>query len=352
MTFVDSKEDVMDIELTQFGKHLLAKGKWKPSYYSFFDDDVIYDATYTGITEAQNAAQGRITGSIRPRTQYVFSGIETEIKKLMERAPYGGSEKDRISLQATDDRDYSLSLPMGRSDIGNQNLPAWSITFLNGQLTGSVPYSTSSLGIIPIVQLEAKEIIYKTDIKNKNDEAKEDICLEETLNQIGESANKADPSDLILANKIYDDGTYVSIEEDYLLLEMLEKNTPFEDENLEIEVFSIENNLKTGKEVLTPLSFLKKKQLIVDDILIDDDEPELNQQPDLTPDFVEYFFNVYVDDEIAQETLCKAVVQRRDLGLYAPPLKCPEPDPKVCPPDPYPTDTVTGPCFDEEPEEC
>jgi len=349
MTFFDSKEDVIDIELTQFGKHLLAKGKWKPSYYSFHDDDVIYDVTYTGITEGQNAAQARITGSIRPRTQYAFSGIETEIKKQKEHAPYGGSEKDRISLQATDDRDYSMSLPMGRSDRGNQNLPAWSITFLNGEITGSVPYSTSSLGIIPIIQLEAKEIIYKTDIKNKNDEADEDICLDDTLNQVGESANKADPSDLILANKIYDDGTYVSIEEDYLLMEILENNTPFEDENLDIEVFLHEKNQKTNKEVLTPLKFFKKKQMVVDDILLDDDEPELNQQANLTPDFVEYFFNVYVDDEIAEETLCKSVVKRRNLGLYSPPLRCPDPEPKYCPPDLYRETTVEDPCDEEEP---
>lgn len=349
MTFFDSKEDVLDIELTQFGKHLLSKGKWRPFYYSFYDDDIIYDANYGGVPEGQNDAQDRITGSIRPRTQYAFSGIETEIKRLMERAPYGGSEKDRISLQATDNRDYSLSLPMGRSDIGNQNLPAWSITFLNGEITGSVPYSTSSLGIIPIVQLEAKDVIYKTEIKNKNDE-EDELCLDETLNQVGESANKADPSDLILANKIYDDGTFVSIEEDYLLLEILENNTPFEDENLDIEVFMQETNQKTGKEVLTPLKFFKKKQLVVDDILLDDDEPELNQQAELTPDFVEYFFNIYVDDEISEETLCKAVVQRRDLGLYSPPIRCPEPEPKFCPPDIYTSDTPP-PC-DEEPEEC
>jgi len=351
MTFFDSKEDVIDIELTQFGKYLLSKGKWMPVYYSFYDDDVIYDATYGGIVEGQNQAQDRITGSIRPRTQYAFSGIETEIAKLMELAPYGGSEKDRISLQATDDRDYALSLAMGRSDIGNQSLPAWSITFLNGEITGSVPYSTSSLGIIPIVQLEAQDVSYVTEIKNKNDEDADELCLDETLNQVGESANKADPSDLILANKIYDDGTYVSIEEDYLLLEILENNTPFEDENLDIEVFSYETNLKTNKEVLTPLKFFKKKQLVVDDILIDDDEPELNQQAELTPDFVEYFFNVYVDDEISEETLCKAVVQRRDLGLYAPPIKCPEPAPKVCPPDQYRKDDGVVIC-DEEPEEC
>jgi hypothetical protein len=64
--------------------------------------------------------------------------------------------------------------------------------------------------------------------------------------------------------------------------------------------------------------------MVVNDILVDDDEPELNEQAKLSPDYVEYFFNVWVDDEIDIETLCRAVVKRRNLGLYAPPLQCPE----------------------------
>jgi len=348
MTFFDPKEDVIDIELTQFGKHLMSKGKWNPVYYSFFDDDIIYDSLYGGTSEGQNDAQGRITGSIRPKTQYAFSGIETEINKQMSRLPYSGNEKDRINLQATDDRDYALSMPMGNSDVGNRNLPAWAITFLKGEIASTSPYSTSSLGVIPIVQLEAEEVTFKTEIRNKEEEEAERLELQDVMNQVGESAPQTDPSDLVLANRVYEDGTYVSIEEDYLLLEILEKNAPFEEENYDIEVFLKETNTKTNKEVLTPLKFMKRKQLVVDDILIDDDEPELNQQAQLTPDYVEYFFNVYVDDEIAEETLCKSVVERRSIGLYAPAVICPEEVP-VVQPDLYRPETVDEPC-PEEPE--
>ena len=28
MTFFDPKEDVIDVEITQFGKYLVSKGKW------------------------------------------------------------------------------------------------------------------------------------------------------------------------------------------------------------------------------------------------------------------------------------------------------------------------------------
>ena len=79
MSFFDKKEDVIDLELTQYGKYLLSEGKLKPYYYAFFDDDVIYDGNYAGMTEEQNAIKDRIEETIRTRTQYVFEGIETTI---------------------------------------------------------------------------------------------------------------------------------------------------------------------------------------------------------------------------------------------------------------------------------
>ena len=48
MEFFNRKEEVLDVELTQYGKYLLSVGKFKPSFYAFFDDDVIYDTQYQG----------------------------------------------------------------------------------------------------------------------------------------------------------------------------------------------------------------------------------------------------------------------------------------------------------------
>jgi len=42
MKFFDPKQDVLDIQLTQYGKHLLSSGKFRPVYYAFFDDDILY----------------------------------------------------------------------------------------------------------------------------------------------------------------------------------------------------------------------------------------------------------------------------------------------------------------------
>ena len=46
MLFMNKKEEVLDIELTPYGKHLLSNGKLKPVYYAFFDDNILYDIQY------------------------------------------------------------------------------------------------------------------------------------------------------------------------------------------------------------------------------------------------------------------------------------------------------------------
>lgn len=84
MTFFDKKTEVIKIELTQYGKSLLSMGKFKPAYYDFFDNDIIYDSKYCDNNEQRNNIQERIkneTPYMRP--QYVFSGIETNFQKLL-----------------------------------------------------------------------------------------------------------------------------------------------------------------------------------------------------------------------------------------------------------------------------
>ena len=60
MEFFNKKEEVIDLKLTQFGRLLLSKGKFKPVYYSFFDEGILYDGARGDITEDQNDIQYRI----------------------------------------------------------------------------------------------------------------------------------------------------------------------------------------------------------------------------------------------------------------------------------------------------
>ena len=98
--FFDKKEEVIDIELTQYGKYLLSKGKMKPAFYAFYDDDIIYDHSYGGVTEEQNEIEDRIRiETPRLKTQYVYSGIETEVKRINEMVR-SKTEAQRVDLGA------------------------------------------------------------------------------------------------------------------------------------------------------------------------------------------------------------------------------------------------------------
>ena len=54
MSFFNKKEDVLHIELTPLGRHLLSLGKLKPYSYKFFDDDVLYYGESGGVTSSKN----------------------------------------------------------------------------------------------------------------------------------------------------------------------------------------------------------------------------------------------------------------------------------------------------------
>ena len=129
MKFFNKKEDVLDIQLTQYGKHLLSKGELEPTYYAFFDDDVLYDSKYGGgESEAQNETQDRIekeTPSLR--TQYVFSGRETAVKENNKRILSGEAEMGDAALQQTADKHYSMSAPLGNSDHGEEHMRYWAL---------------------------------------------------------------------------------------------------------------------------------------------------------------------------------------------------------------------------------
>ncbi len=86
MLFSNKKEEVIDFKLTAHGRKLLSKGKLKPVYYAFYDDNIIYDSSRLagyeskpqlaekGIDATQNDIQKRIKeDSVYLKTQHNYS---------------------------------------------------------------------------------------------------------------------------------------------------------------------------------------------------------------------------------------------------------------------------------------
>ena len=93
--FLDKKEQVLEFELTPYGKHLFSVGKLDPKYYSFYDDDILYDSNYqTGtvdgaataplVLESQNSIVTRISdtqriGSVTNFTEFLTNNSIGEV---------------------------------------------------------------------------------------------------------------------------------------------------------------------------------------------------------------------------------------------------------------------------------
>jgi len=278
MIFFNPKEDVLDIELTQHGKRLLSQGRLKPSYYLFFDDDILYDANCAdNATEPQKDIEGRIQEETpRLRTQYTFS-------ELKEGVSFGYPIP-------TPDRHFSLVDSLGTSDPLSDISPRWDIRLFGDDgpvITRAIEYMTSSFGTLRIPQIDV-EASFKTSISS----------------EIGGPTIDEDPN---LSSAIQADGTYISVQPRTILMQVLERHAVFEKENFDIEVYlsgSETESRVVGAPKLEnwiPLSFKKKVSNIVDGVLMDK-QPEICHDIDST--HVEYYFDIFVDKEI-NETIAE-----------------------------------------------
>ena len=70
MTFFNKKEEVVQLELTRIGRQKLAMGDFKPAYYEFLDDDILYDRQnfVSGSYEEQNEIKKRIKEKLSLRS--------------------------------------------------------------------------------------------------------------------------------------------------------------------------------------------------------------------------------------------------------------------------------------------
>ena len=291
MEFFNKKQDVIDIKLTQFGRFLLSKGMWKPEFYSFHDDNIVYNSTAVGVVEDQHETQPRIRSTPTLKTQVSFDSLDKDYQNTYEHSLTGQAQQD---IQPDIVKNYALPQPIGTSDINKDNAPALQVRYLNGSLTGSVNMLslTSKSGgrnTLQIPQLETN-----IEIEYSNIEEGTDFYENETGQM---------------------DIAITSVEDDlYVLLKVEEANAPFQRENFDIEVFEIEKNDDNGTvvETLRPLSFISKNKNPTPFGWIDNPPPP---EPDST--YVEHYFELLVDEEIDPLLLCNKDPIPQKQGVFA-----------------------------------
>ena len=344
MKFLDKKEQVIDLELTPYGQSLLSKGRFKPEYYAFFDDDIIYDNQYAGMTNEtgsnQSAIEVRIKDVPRTRVQHVYTGIETEIKKnnmlirtgeLVDegRALFVGKQNPNSKMFETkNDRNFSSYNSLGNSSLSSENIPSWQVSMYKGEISGSSPILTSSSEALPkkIPQLDITldytisiQTVEETEAFRKSQSKKRKAqSREERLRDI--------QNDYVVDILDFPDGTSIKVAQKQLLIKMQEFNVDFTNDNFEIEVFEMTSSLELGnkkKDVLVPMYF--PVQLPVQSLTGEDAKRPPNISGDAS--FVKYFFDINTDFEIPEKDICPVIQdERKDGNIYDDMYECPDLD--------------------------
>ena len=111
-------------------------------------------------------------------------------------------------------------------------------------------------------------------------------------------------------SEIFADGTYVNVEFEKMIVQLLEDNGFNLTDSFEVEVFKQDFSDATKYE---QLKFLPKKAVIQNDILMDDQDIDTI---DPTPEYVEYYFDFLVDKEIAIADICEGVNELKTQDIF------------------------------------
>jgi len=327
--FLDKKQQVFDFKLTAYGKHLLAEGTLRPTYYAFFDDNIIYDISYlgdadgtarsssiAGVTTARmSETQNNIQHRIKNETQYLEGQILYEEIESLSIASYTDSGYD-VDMSIDENRTItydSIAVPtknIPRKDVfrfeqmigdafleGNtQNAPAWKLVTLQGQISSSQSTQISgTAGATNDIQIPQINIDLVYNLK-----------VGKTTELAFASPDLFDVEKDFASLMMFGSENYISLEKDDLMIYAEELNTILLNKNFDVEVFEITGSEPGAEDILHRKDFMKDFRALhgqnitdeyIKNIELGPTEPDTNN--------VEYYFNISVDHEINKQAACK-----------------------------------------------
>ena len=302
---LDKKEEVIELKLTSHGKYLLGAGTFKPEYYAFLDDNIIYDAGYAGISETQSSARKRI----KEDTQYLeglvlFNDLEDynleDAIDEMEFKP--GDVRPREEVQSTEF--YRFDQILGDAFLLGESraAPSWKVVTLQGQISSSFFMDVKNENRIPQIDISASYMLRTMDAEEYNN------------NKVFASD---DPLDIELVTSPLSDNKVVYLDRTSPVLYVEEVNTQLLTENFDVEVFEFaehEPKDKKREEDGTPvvIKFLKRKfynkkePQIIDGMMMSARKPENQVDPENeSVQSVEYYFDMLKDKQVNRTVACR-----------------------------------------------
>jgi hypothetical protein len=283
VTFFNKKEDILQLQLTPYGRKLLSQGKLKPEFYAFFDDDIIYEAEKAGITETNSQTKTRIlteTPSLKPvATNF---GVETNINTVYEHVI-----------------DNYMPNPIGTSSPIEKKTAGWEVFSLDKEFDTFELSSSLNSSIQNIPQVNC--------------------TLNFTMSVDKFSTFEGDFEDLVndFDFETDADGNFIKLEKETLVLYLTEKNGFVNNDAYSVEVFMYEEDDSNLKKI----DFTHKPKNVKNDIYYEVTDPT----GDVTKDNVEYYIDLLVDSEIPDREICKGLKKLKENNIYLElDLKCPD----------------------------
>jgi len=280
MTFFNKKEDVIKIELTPYGRGLMSIGEFKPQYYAFFDDDIIYDSEAGGYSENNSETKIRIlteTPSLKPQT--TLSGVESRSSNI------SNVEKDNILLN-----------PIGTNLYSSKQANGWEATAVLGEFSSSLGYISSPLSpIYNIPQIECE--------------------LNFTMSVGNATYDKYSSLD-IGVSQLAEDNTFLKLEKENLLLHILEKNGFTYKDSLSLEVYMYDFD----EIVFNKLEFQENVNIEADIVELSSPEDDPQYVGDTGMSFgenvVENYFFIRRDRQIPNSMLCRGLKKLKESNIF------------------------------------
>tara|TARA_Y100000310_G_C20625632_1_gene785727 strand:+ start:526 stop:1590 length:1065 start_codon:yes stop_codon:yes gene_type:complete len=320
--FLDKKEQVYDIKLTSYGRYTLSIGTFKPTYYAFFDDNILYDSRYARIGTLEGGLSGgeepqnNVNKRIKQETPYLESLVL--FRDVGKQAAVDEGEVLNVldvnitPTKMTPDADvFKFNSMIGDAYLdgeSNDAVPAWRVLMLQSNISSSF-YRTSPTferadapgalvnSVVPQINIEAMYTL-------KVEDAEFDYDAEDTRDLLDESVAFAD-------NKV------IRLQMEDPLVYFDEVNTQLLTENFELEVFEVLSGTLNGyyNPTLQRRYFEKKIPQIENGFMVSE-TPIENEVQNLTTASVEYYFDVLKDSSVDQVAACRNFETFNKKGYY------------------------------------
>lgn len=322
MTFFNKKEEVLDVQLTQLGKYLLSKGKLRPAYYVFSDDEILYDVHYvSGTPEKQKETSNRIQRETqRLRTMYEHDGVESRVMALnghnvdkprglgwqakvrgrTEEIPFDqayGTDTVEQEKMGSDDRNLVRNI-LGNSSIGDQSAPTWDVESMSEGQIESINISSSSpnIGIKrPVLNFEVNYAVEGRELSPT--EVRQRDGLFNNVSDEGELFQHEFDLDSPLSRKVnFLDNFEATISNGTVILSIIEDNVDYDLQNFEFEFYEIETT-SVNNSANDATTEQLRKLFFSSDTGDDFIEADLDGPDDRR--YVEHYYDIETDFDLA-----------------------------------------------------